>query len=208
MIKIVLFSIIFVLSGMVCRAQEYVFFLHNRYLQEFDLQSVHPEYGRVEYQEILDVFRKQKFTVFSDIRPKGSSGDDYAQKVKRQIDSLLSKGVKPNHITVVGTSMGGYIAQYVSSLLKNKNIKYVFIGCCSDKDYLDPKSPTYYGSILSIYEKSDDIGRSCQMMKEKSGSSVVKYKEIELNTGLKHGFLYKALQVWLEPTIKWAKGED
>jgi hypothetical protein len=32
------------------------------------------------------------------------------------------------------------------------------------------------------------------------------YKEIELNTGLKHGYIYKPLPEWMNPAIKWAKG--
>lgn len=28
---------------------------------------------------------------------------------------------------------------------------------------------------------------------------------MELQTGLKHGFLFKALPAWLEPTIAWGK---
>ena len=32
------------------------------------------------------------------------------------------------------------------------------------------------------------------------------FKEIELNTGMGHGFLFKPLKEWIEPTIKWANG--
>lgn len=198
----------FMLSNMNTQAQKYIFFLHNRYLQEFGLESVHAEYGKVEYQEILSAFKKHKFNVISEVRPKNTNWQDYTQKVKNQIDSLLTIGIKPYHITVVGTSMGGYIAQAVSSLLKNKSINYVFIGCCSDEDSSDPNSPVFYGRVLSIHEKSDALAGSCMKMKEKAGSNVTKFKEIELNNGLKHGFLYKALPQWLEPTIRWAKGED
>lgn len=187
-------------------SQEYVFFFHNRYLQEFGVESVHPEYGRVEYHDIIEAFKQQNFIVFSEVRKKGSTGDEYAQKAKHQVDSLLAKGVKPNQITVIGTSMGGYIAQTISGLLKNTRIKYVFIGCCVGDEHLNPNSTTFYGSILSIYEKSDDLGQSCVTMKEKSSKTVVMFKEIELRTGLKHGFLFKALPQWLEPTIKWVKG--
>lgn len=208
MLKIIVFVCILVLSFYECRSEQYVFFLHNRYLQEYGLEGIHEEYGRVEYQEILSAFQKQNFTVISEVRTKNTNWREYALKVKNQVDSLLKKGVKPDHITVVGTSMGGYIAQAVSELLKNKNIKYVFIGCCSDEDIADPNSPVYYGKILSIHEKSDVLAGSCIKMKEKAGSNVTKFKEIELSTGLKHGFLFKALPAWLEPTIKWVKGED
>ena len=33
------------------------------------------------------------------------------------------------------------------------------------------------------------------------------YKEIELNTGLKHGFLYKPLAEWVEPVVRWAEAD-
>ncbi len=203
---ITLFLILLFCSTSSSISQEYIFFFHNRYLQEFGLESMHPEYGKVEYEEIVGAFRKQNFIVFNEVRKKGSSGDEYAQKAKHQIDSLLSKGVKPEQITVIGTSMGGYIAQTVSAQLKNKNIKYVFIGCCSDDDHLNPNSALIYGRILSIHEKSDVLGKSCIKVIEKSSKTVVKFKEIELSTGLNHGFLFKALPEWIEPCIKWAKG--
>ncbi|WP_334127026.1 hypothetical protein [Empedobacter brevis] len=31
------------------------------------------------------------------------------------------------------------------------------------------------------------------------------FEEIELDTGLKHGFLYKALDEWIESDKKWAQ---
>lgn len=42
-------------------------------------------------------------------------------------------------------------------------------------------------------------------MKVNSKSNVTKFKEIELTTGLKHGFLFKALPEWIKPTITWVK---
>jgi hypothetical protein len=189
-------------------AQEYIFFLHNRFLQEFEHQAVHPEYGKVEYQQILDAFKQQNFTVISEIRPKGTLANDYAKKVKHQIDSIIAKGVKTNHITIVGTSMGGYIAKEISAMMKSKTMKFVLIGCCSDDETEIEETPIIYGKVLSIFEQSDTLGRSCKLIIDKSGKSVSAFKEIELHTGLKHGFLYKALPVWLEPAMNWAKGQE
>jgi D-alanyl-D-alanine carboxypeptidase len=62
----------------------------------------------------------------------------------------------------------------------------------------------YYGNILSIYEKTDRW-HSCREMRTRSGANVVRFKEIELNTGIKHGFLYKALDKWIEPAAQWAQ---
>ncbi|MGV0964661.1 hypothetical protein [Empedobacter falsenii] len=60
------------------------------------------------------------------------------------------------------------------------------------------------GNVLTIYEKSDAYGISAIKRKENSTNKINHFKEIELNNGLKHGFLYKALDEWIEPTKKWA----
>jgi len=116
-------------------------------------------------------------------------------------------GVKPYHITVIGTSMGGYIAIKVSNNIKYKEVKYVFVGCCTNEDDNSQHSQTLYGNILSIYEDSDTIGSSCKNLIDKS-ISTTKFREVKINTGMKHGFLFKALPEWLEPTINWIRNTN
>lgn len=204
MMKIILATVILLVSTTVLSAQKTVIFLHNAFLENYTLDEAHPDYGKCEYTQILAAFTKAKFRVISEIRPKNTKPKDYSTKVIHQIDSLIARGTKPSDITVVGTSRGGYIAQYVSSGLKNKDVNYVLIGCCSDDDIADMPEISLTGNILSIYEKSDVIGQSCQKLKDRS-KGVQHFKEIELTTGLKHGFLYKALDVWIQPCIQWAE---
>ena len=187
-------------------AQRYVFFLHNMFLEQQGIDGVHPEYGRAEYKEILDAYKKEGFVVISELRAKNTDAFAYAQKVAGQVDSLLKLGVPAAHITVIGTSKGGYIAMYTSALLKNRELNYVFIGCCGEGNLSDDKIH-FYGNVLSVYERSDVIGRSCQKEHVKAGNDVIRFKEIELNTGLKHGFLYKPLDGWIKPSVAWAKGD-
>jgi len=184
--------------------QRYVFFLHNAFVEENPLNVAHVEYGRAEYNEILDSYRKDNFIVFSEIRSKNTNGAKYAKKIEKQIKALLKKDVSPNHITVIGTSRGGYIAQYVSTYLKNPNVNFVFIGCYRDSDIEDIPEINFCGNILTIYEKSDIYGVSAIKRKETSKLKINHFKEIELNTNLKHGFLYKASDDWIAPSKKWA----
>jgi len=186
-------------------AQHYVFFLHNKFIEENFLNDSHPEYGKAEYFQIVSAFKRRGLTVISEIRPRNTDVHDYAAKVAGQIDSLLQNGAKASHITVIGTSKGGYIAQYTSSLLKNPEVNYVFIGSCDEEDVAKKPDINFSGNILSIYEKSD-TPHSCQNMKTKSENAVGRFEEIELNTGLKHGFLFKAMPEWIDPASKWAKG--
>lgn len=62
----------------------------------------------------------------------------------------------------------------------------------------------YCGNILMIYEKSDIYGVDATKRKETSKLKINHFKQIELNTGLKHSFLYKALDAWIIPSKKWA----
>lgn len=200
----ILISLILVLTALNLNAKSYLFFLHNRFLEEQGLEGVHPEYGKVEYNEILTKFRNAGIEVISEIRPKDAKIEEYVAMISAHIKELIALGVKPSDITVVGTSKGGYIAKGISAFLKNRYINYVFIGCCNEED--STKKVEYYGNILSIYELSDNIGTSCLMNKEQFQKKNMPHsKEIKLKTGLKHGFLFKALPEWLKPTINWAK---
>ena len=186
--------------------QRYIFFFHNKFIEENDLNTPHPEYGKAEYNEILASFRKDNFIVFSEIRKKNTNAYDYAEKIVKQIKKLLKKGISPNKITVIGTSKGGYIAQYVSTLLANPDVNFVFIGCFMDTDIEQIPDINFCGNILTIYEKSDIYGVDATRRKETSKLKINHFKQIELHTNLKHGFLYKALDEWIAPSKKWANG--
>lgn len=186
--------------------ERYVFFLHNRFLETHGLEESHPEYGRMEYKEILSEFEKNNLKVISEKRNGNINAREYAQGIVNQIDSLISIGVQPNKITVVGTSKGGYISQYVSTLANNPNLNFVFIASYRNSDIQNIPEINYCGNILTISEKSDPYGVSAIKRKENSNCKIVNFKEIELNTGMSHGFLFKPLKEWIEPTIKWAKG--
>lgn len=185
--------------------KRYIFYLHHKFIELFGIDSAHFEYGNSDYNHIIDRFKSSGFEVISEIRPKDTDAIKYAKKVSKQIDSLISLGIKPSNITVIGASKGGYIAQFVSSFVNNPSINYVFIGCCNEEDLVNQPNINFSGNVLSIYEKSDVLGQSCQKMKNRTKENIRKFKELELNTGLKHGFLYKNLDNWTIPAMNWAK---
>lgn len=186
--------------------QRYIFFFHNKFLEENAIDAVHPEYGRAQYNEILNAFTTDHFIVVSEKRSKNTNAVTYARKMVTQIKKLIQKGVPPSNITVIGTSKGGYIAQYVSTYLANPNVNFVFIGCFRDVDLVEIPDINFCGNILTIYENSDIYGVSAIRRKETSTLKINHFKEIELHTNLKHGFLYQALDQWIVPCKKWANG--
>ena len=187
------------------KQNRYIFFLHNRFLEENDLQAAHPEYGKVNYNEIIQSFKDDGFIVISEKRNPSTDVKLYARKVVSQMDSLGKIGIKPSQITVIGTSKGGYIAQYVSTFFANPEANYVFIGCFQDSDIVNMPDINFCGNILTIYEKTDRLGVSAIKRKETSKLKVNQFKEIELDTKLKHGFLYRALPQWINPSKRWAR---
>ncbi|MGH1433032.1 MAG: alpha/beta hydrolase [Lewinella sp.] len=193
-----------------CQSKEaprYLFFLHNRFLEDHPLEAEHLQYGRTEYEEIKTAFANAGLKVVSEKRPPNTNARTYASAVVRQIDSLITLGVPADHITIVGTSKGGYIAQYVSTLAANPQLSFVFVASFQDSDIEQIPEINYCGNILTIYECSDRFGVSAIRRKETSNLPIPRFEEIELNTGLGHGFLFKPLPEWIVPTIKWAKAE-
>ena len=98
----------------------FIFFLHNRFLEEHELNELHPDFGRTEYNEIIAEFEKKGFKVISEKRNGNVNAREYAVGIVTQIDSLIKNGTEAKKITVIGTSKGGYIAQYVSTLANCK----------------------------------------------------------------------------------------
>ncbi len=187
--------------------EKYLFYLHGKIVEDQGAKAVSPAFGVYQYQEILDAFKKEHFNVLSELRKKNTDVQEYALHVSEEIDSLLKKGVAPQNITVVGASKGAVIAMYVSTFLKNKNINYVFLAACNDGNFESFPDINFYGNILSIYEKSDNIGESCTRFRNKSSATISHYKEVAINTGLQHGFLFQPLPQWMNPAVKWANGD-
>ena len=197
---IVIFSFLFFLTA---NGQHFVFYFHGAIIENKGPEAVDSinGYGAYKYFDIVDSLRKRKNIVISEVRKPGTDVKEYAQKVARQVDSLLKNNVSPQNITVIGASKGSVIAMYVSTFLKNKDVNFVFMAACSDDLFASHPDIMFYGNILSIYEKSDMNG-TCLRFKYKS-TSINHYKEVALNTGLKHGFLYRPLNEWIVPVRKW-----
>jgi hypothetical protein len=194
------------MSAMVVNAQKYVFYLHGAILEGENPQAKGEIFERYRYTDILNSFRQAGFNVVSEVRPGDATVTGYARKVSDQIQKLMEKGTRPGNITVVGGSKGALIAMYISTYLKNRDINYVFLAACNSGNFQSNPELRFYGNILSVFERSDDIGKSCAQFQERSKNSIHHYQEIELNTGLGHQFLWKPLAEWINPSVAWANG--
>jgi hypothetical protein len=187
------------------RSSRYIFYLHGKIIEEQGANAFSKEYGKYEYQKILDTLTKAGFVVISEQRPKNTESEKYASRVVAQIDSLLKAKVAPEKITVVGASKGAWISIIVSSKLKNEKVKFVLMGICDDEYDYSLDMFKICGNILSIYEKSDQLAGSCSKLISRNRDCVIRTSEIELNLGNGHGFIFRPYTEWVIPVIEWAK---
>jgi len=188
----------------------HLIYLHGRIVQvQQSPRPEHPQLGHYELEAIQETFEDRGFVVSAEIRPRSASVSESADRVVEQIQELLGSGVPAERIAVVGGSMGAAIALLASTRLGNPDLRFAVLGSCLTHSVLyleseEGRGPS--GHILSIREASDDFAGPCPPWEEGAspgGSLVV--REIVLDTGLSHGFLYRPLPEWVEPVVDWAK---
>lgn len=189
----------------------HLIYLHGKIVQtEQSARPRHPEFGFYELEKIRQTFRDRGFVVASEIRPKSASVGESADRVVEQVRRLLASGVPADHVTVVGASMGAYITLLSSARLQNPELRFVVLGTCLSANVphlLEEEGKPPSGHLLAIREASDTASEPCPAWEAGAGSpSTLTAREIVLDTGLDHGFLYRPLPEWVEPAAAWAGG--
>ena len=187
-----------------CNAQlptKHIFYIHGRIIEQQGKNAVSEQFGKYEFDSIIAALKVENAIVHAEIRNSNVDYKLYAIKVSKQIDELIKSGVEAKNITVIGASKGAIIACNISSLNTN-SINYVFLA--GNNDYQEMNNDwKFHGQVLCIYDSSDEIaGKNYYYWKNKANFTT-KFEQIELKTNLGHGFLYKPLSVWIEPTQKW-----
>lgn len=184
------------------KQEKYIFYLHGRIIEEQGKNAVHPVYGEYKYQDILDSLKKYNFNVISEARYKNTDEILYAEKVVKQIDTLLKAGVAPISIYIMGASKGAYITLWISAKANNNQLNFIIMGACSEETSTIFNTNKLCGNFLSIYEISDEWGTSCVSLFSNQ-PCVTGFQEIKLTLNNKHGFLYQPFSEWLKPMIEW-----
>lgn len=190
-------------------AARHLIYLHGRIVQERqDARPRHSEFGYYELEQILAAFRERGFVVSGGIRPKGESASAAADRVVGQIRSLVASGVPAERITVVGASMCASIALLTASRLQDPALRYGVLGAClsqSSRQLEAEHGQQPVGRILAIRERSDETSEPCPAWSADGRSQPARVvREIVLDTGLRHGFLYRPLPEWVAPVAEWA----
>ena len=201
--RMVLISLLLLSCGAKPVEPTHVFYLHGQIIEEQGRRPTHPKFGPYEYDEILRQLDGQGRVVMSEARPKGTDPEAYAAKVAKQIEDLLAQGVPGRKITVIGASKGAVITMLVSTKVRSPEVGYVIMGNCNDwvreNFHID-----LHGEVLSIYDASDSVGGTCEPTFRQS-KQLGKHREIRLDTGIGHGFLYRPMKEWIEPALAWTR---
>ena len=182
-------------------SMKHIFYLHGMIIEVQGIDAVSPQFGPYEYTTIVDSLKATGAEVHAEVRTEKTDFNEFGKKISKEIDDLIAKGVSPSDITVIGASKGGMIAMYISDMNINK-VNYVLLGSSSDysrKNF----DLNLHGNILGIYEKSDTVaGNSYQYWIDKS-TNATSFEQLQINTGLGHGFLYTPNNAWMNPAKEW-----
>jgi acetyl esterase/lipase len=120
-----------------------------------------------------------------------------------QVKKLLASGVSPGNIVIVGASKGGIISAYVSSMLEEKEIHFLFLAGLFEKCLTD-KNLKLHGDILSIHDRSDKLSITPALYFERS-KGLGQFKDIVLALDIGHGVIYRPYREWIDPLLAWLK---
>ena len=177
--------------------KRYLFYLHGLLVEEAGIRPKSQEHGYYEYELILEALAKEGFTVISEVREKGTQIKPYAENIASQVKKLLANMIPPDNIIIVGASRGGIISAYVSTMLQEKRLNYVFLAGLFEK-YLDDENLKLYGNVLSIHDRSDKFSITPALYFQRS-EGLGKFRKIVLNLNIGHGLVYKPHRVWIDP---------
>ena len=181
----------------------YLIYISGFIVEVGDTRPTSPNFGVYEYDQILETFRRGGFVVISEARKQSPEIEPHAHTVAARIRKLLDAGVPARNITVVGASQGAWIGMLVSTYLKNRGLNFVMIGACgADESFLERVD--LHGNVLFIAERTERYPISkCQRFRD-DATGVGESKFVETKTGERHGFLYRPIREWVDPTIEWA----
>lgn len=188
----------------------YLIYLHGKFV-ETGGQGFSRLYGRTyALDAILEALAGRGFTVIGEQRGTTRPGR-YADKVARQVRTLLKAGVPPRNITVAGHSKGGQMTLMTAAIVGNPKVNYAVLAGCAGPG--TPLSNFYAtlrkrrgkvakGRLLSLYDRIDRDVTSCAASFDGVQGET---HEIVTDTGEGHALFYGPREVWIDPLTEWVK---
>lgn len=157
----------------------------------------------VDHAAIIQALGDMGFTV-NTFAYFGETKSDYARRIAGEVRALLSQGVKPAAITVLGAGTGTPIAILTSAVTGNRHVNYVLLGECDSQLKVDYRF-RMSGRVLGLRDAADSGSGSCRPLWSAS-PKVGERRDIVLNTGHGAALFDQPRPEWLQPVAEWAGG--
>ncbi len=186
---------------------KYIIYLHGVGIEKVGIAK-----ASEDYNGIVKALEGRGFIVISEVRSSDTKINEYGKKVAGQVRTLITKGVPPENITVVGYSKGGLITLWASAAGDNPKVNYVVMAGCVLKGsehydtYANKVAPKLKGRILSMFDTADPDRGTCKDFFDAAGNKVTG-KEIKFEAGVGHGLFMKPIDLWIKPLTDWANGK-
>ena len=177
---------------------KYVFYLHG---------SAEEEDGETDkYTAAVEAVAESDATIITEVRGD-TAPNQYAEKIKSQVQLLMSKGVPAKNIYVSGFSKGAVIALASAGAINNPNINYILLAGCSEmlneKYSIAPNKAV--GRVFVIYDSGDEKYGSCESTL--TASDKLKLEETDIDSGKGHKVFRiakeKFISQWRDPMLEW-----
>jgi predicted esterase len=182
----------------------YVFYSHGYIVEGDNPKPISSRWGTYDFPAVKQALSDDDYQLIAYHRPAKTDPVIFAKKLAADVKKLIDKGVKPEHISLLGFSRGGAISILTSTELKMAKVNTIILAGCGGHMKRNTAQQVY-GNIYSIYETSDGVG-SCQFLIDRS-SNVSAFSEIAISTGKGHGAFYNPLPVWVAPVKQWIKSQ-
>ncbi|QCU74341.1 alpha/beta hydrolase [Pseudoalteromonas distincta] len=182
---------------------KYVFYSHGKIVEGENTNPVSPRWGEYDFPEVKDAISSNNYNLIAYHRIQNTNPKTFALKLTNDVKKLITLGVKPQNITLLGFSRGGEITILASRHIQNPDINIILLASCANFMKNNEKFEVY-GNIYSIYETSDMVG-SCQFLINQS-PGVNSFSEISISTGKEHGAFFTPIIEWVQPVKNWLGG--
>ena len=184
--------------------EAYVIYSHGLIVEGDDPRPVHSKFGAYEFDLIKHALADgSDFNVIAEQRPKNTEIAAYVRKLSAWVERLISAGVSPASITLVGFSRGGELTARASSVKRDLGINTILLATCWRGSVQSDPSVIFAGNFLSVYETTDGA-RSCKEIADRS-EKLTSFTEVAITTNLEHGAFFKPLDEWILPVKNWIK---
>ncbi len=188
------------LAGRTAQAEDLVIYLHNAWYEKHKGGEPHPKFGVYDMDGIKAALG-QEVSFEAPERAAGLSPSAAAEALVNRLEDKIAQGRDPWTVKVIGASKGAYIAMLASELMRKPAVRWVLVGGCNPKR-LRGREPELTGRVLSIYETSDTVAGPCPTGTPLTRSTQ-SFRQISINAGTNHGFLFTADPAWVGPAKDW-----